>query len=255
MKLSKLVSHTSEWFGISKPTVESVAKYLRPAGLLSTGGRGPGGAEMTVDDKINLMLGVCGVEVANRAPEHVRVWRRLVRITTRSAAHEFAFLQSATVRDFFFDLITKDLNGGPLDAWLKEADDALAKVSGQPTIKNHEIALDFYVDEFSFKIAVSRFSVEVDPARFPSLQQSSADTIEVRFLQPLPYGEHEYQMPRLDGYRATSQLIRRLRADNLVGWGTCLTEQLPNEKPRLDRPKGLPKKTTSLPKKAKKRFR
>jgi hypothetical protein len=224
MKLSKLIPHTSEWLGISRPTVESVAKYLRPAGLLSSGGRGPGGAEMTVDDKINLMLGVCGVEVANRAAEHVRVWRRLVRRSGKSE-HKFAFLKSKTVRDFFFDLITKDLNDGALDAWLKEADDALREAVKSPTITNHTITLDFYVDEFSFTVAVSRFVQLLHPDRFPTLHQSSADTIEVTFVQPAPGGEHVWQTPRREkGYRAPSRLIRRLDARNLRGWGTCLIE-------------------------------
>jgi hypothetical protein len=224
MKLSKLIPHTSEWLGISKPTVESVAKYLRPAGLLSSGGRGPGGAEMTVDDKINLMLGVCGVEVANRAAEHVRIWRRLVRMTSKSA-HKFAFLQSATVRDFFFDLITKDLNGGALDAWLKEADDAYDRIPDLKAAPRHKVTLDFYVDEFSLTLTVSRFISDYSHLS-STLRQSSADTIAVGFMQPIPYGEHEYQKPREKaGYRAPSQLIRRLHADNLRGWGTCLTDQ------------------------------
>lgn len=222
MRLSELIPHTSEWTGIPLAHVRTVARVLQPAGLISSAGRNPRGAETTVDDKINLLLGVCGVEVANRAAEHVRVWRRLVRIPSESP-HKFAFLQSETVRDFFFDLITKDLNGGALDAWLREADDAWRRVSGSPTGINHAITLDFYVDEFSFTIAVSRFALRVDTDRFPMLRQSSADTIEVSFGQPMPYGEHEYQSPRREeGYRAPSQLIRRLHADNLRGWGTCL---------------------------------
>ena len=210
MKLSKLIPHTSEWLGIPKPTVESVAKYLRPAGLLSSGGRGPGGAEMTVDDKINLFLGVCGVETANRAAEHVRIWRDLIRISDPNDKR-FAFLQSNTVRDFFFDLITKDLNGGPLDTWLKEAGS-----------KKHEITLDFYIDEFSFTIVVSRYNFSVSA---PDIRQSDTDTIEVRFIQPVPSAKYPFLQPRKEqGYGAPSRLIRRLDAKNIRGWGTCLSD-------------------------------
>jgi hypothetical protein len=213
MKLSKLIPHTSEWLGIPKPTVESVAKYLRPAGLLSSGGRGPGGAEMTVDDKINLLLGVCGVETANRAAEHVRIWRRLVRLSDPNDKR-FAFLQANTVRDFFIDLITKDLSGGPLDAWLEEAN-----------VENPNITLDFYIDEFYFTIAVSRHIRLDDNEQRPTLHQSRGDTIEVRFIQPVPSANDPFLQPRKEqGYRAPSGLIRRLDAKNLRGWGQCLLE-------------------------------
>jgi hypothetical protein len=211
MKLAQLIPHTSEFLGIPAPHVKTVARVLQPAGLITTGGRGPGGAEMTVDDKVNLLLGVCGVEVANRAAEHVRIWRRLVRFSDPND-RRFAFLQANTVRDFFFDLITKDLNGGPLDVWLNEAGS-----------KNHEITLDFYIDEFSFTIVVSRYSFHRQGAL--DLRQSDTDTIEVRFIQPVPSATNRFLQPRTEqGYHAPSKLIRRLDAENIRGWGQCLLE-------------------------------
>jgi excisionase family DNA binding protein len=128
------------------------------------------------------------------------------------------------VRDFLFDLITKDFNGGALDAWLKEADEAYDSIPDLKAVPRHKVTLDFYVDEFSLTLAVSRF-VSDHSHLSPALRQSSADTIEVKFMQPMPYGEHEYQQPReTAGYRAPSQLIRRLHADNLRGWGACLID-------------------------------
>jgi hypothetical protein len=220
MKLAQLIPHTSEFLGIPAPHVKTVARVLQPAGLITTGGRGPGGAEMTVDDKINLFLGVCGVEIANRAAEHVRIWRRLVRFSDPND-NRFAFLQANTVRDFFLDLVTKDLNGGPLDAWLKEADDEYDRYQGAKAAPRHRITLDFYVDEFQFTLVVSRFISEI----FPSKRQSHGDTIEVTFGQPAPGGKHKYQPPqRDDGFAAGSKLIRRLDAKNIRGWGRCLLE-------------------------------
>src|SRR6266566_8423508 len=142
MRLSELIPHTSAWTGIPETQVKTIARVLQPAGLISSAGKNPRGVEMTLDDKINLFLGACGVEVANRAAEHVRIWRRLIRMTGKSE-HKFAFLRSKTVRDFFFDLITKDLNGGPLDAWLKEADDAYDSIPGATAVPRHRITLDF----------------------------------------------------------------------------------------------------------------
>jgi hypothetical protein len=205
MKLSDLIPHTSNWTGVPVTHVNTVARALRPAGLLSSAGNNPRGAEMTVDDKLNLFLGVCGVEIANRAAEHVRVWRRLVRYSPDSN-HPFAFTKAKTVKDFFVDLITKDMNGGPLDVWLEKAPGPKAAI-------RHRITLDFFIDEFTFTIVVSRFV------------GSKADTIEVTFLQPPPGGEHDYAYGgRDEGYEAGSKLIRRLDAKNIRGWGTCLLE-------------------------------
>lgn len=220
MKLSRLAPHTSEWLGIPRPTVDSVAKYLRASGLISSGGRGPGGAEMTADDKINLLLGVCGVEVANRAADHVRIWNRLIRFSNPKD-QRFAFQRATSVKDFILDLITKDLNGGPLDQWLKEADDKYDRQQNTRGAQRHKITLDFYVDEFSFTLVVSRFVSAI----FADVRESSGDTIEITFAQPAPGDEHEFVYgQREKGYKAGSRLIRRLDAKNLVGWGTCLND-------------------------------
>jgi hypothetical protein len=224
MKLSELIPHTSNWTGVPVTHVNTVARALRPADLISSAGNNPRGAEMTVDDKINLLLGVCGVEIANRAAEHVRVWRRLVRHSDHRD-HRFAFLSANTVRDFFYDLITKDLNGGPLDAWLREADDAYDQIQGAKAARRHEITLDFFIDEFEFTILVSRFIGGLDVEKFPSVRQSSADIIEVTFRQPAPGKKHEYRpSQRDDGFAAGSKLIRRLNAKNIRGWGQCLVD-------------------------------
>ncbi len=220
MKLSALMPHTSEWLGIPLSQVKTVARVLQPAGLLTLGGRGPGGAEMTADDKINLLLGVCGVEVANRAADHVRIWNRLIRFSNPKD-QRFAFQRATSVKEFIVDLITKDLNGGPLDQWLKEADDKYDRQQNASDVLKHKITLDFYVDEFSFTLVVSRFV----SAMFADVRESSGNVIEIRFGQPVPGGEHEFVYgEREKGYKAGSRLIRRLDAKNLIGWGTCLND-------------------------------
>ncbi len=214
MRLSDLIPHTSAWTGIPETHVNTVARALRPTGLLSTAGKGPRAAEMTTDDKINLLLGVCGVEVANRAAEHVRVWRQLIRITSHTD-DPFAFTKSTTVKDFFVDLITKDLNGGALDAWLKE----------EGTQKG-EVVLDFYVDQGVLTLVVSRLVHFADPER-PDFKKTATESLETRFIPPPPYGETDFILGfRQRGYKAGSQLIRRLDAKNLRGWGTCLTDDV-----------------------------
>lgn len=209
MKLADLIPHTSEKLRIAQSQVRTVAYEMRPAGLITSGGRGAGGAAMTDDDKINLLLGVCGVEVAKRAAEHVRVWRKLVRFDNATGDDRFAFTRSQNVKDFFVGLIREDLNGGALDAWLKETGDEFDHVKGGKAAIRHEMTLDFYVDEFNLTLAVSRHRV------YPH-ERTNADTIEVRFIQMLDDGF----VPRKPG----SQLIRRLDADTIRGWGTCLTD-------------------------------
>ena len=173
---------------------------------------------MTADDKINLLLGVCGVEVAKRAAEHVRVWRRLIRYDNAQNDYRFAFTQAKTVKDFFIGLITEDLNGGSLDAWLKETSDDFDQLQGHGVRSKSDITLDFYVDEFRLTLAVSRHRLYAD-------DRTEADTINVDFWQPPPDADKEYVHGIRDqGYKAGSALIRRLHEKNLRGWGTCLIE-------------------------------
>jgi hypothetical protein len=220
MTLSELVTHTSAWIGVSRTIVESHARYLREDGLLTSGGRGLAAPSMNADDCINLLLGVCGTEQASHSAEHVRAWRRMIRAPGKTEPRnvpidDFAFPKSAHARDLVFDLIARDLNGGPLDAWLTRGPE-------------HEITLDFHVNEFALTVAVSRTAPLDSPIELAKQEGRKgppfAAVIEARFAKPKRGAEDEYLAPRTKhGYLATSQLIRRLNAHNLRGWGTCLT--------------------------------
>lgn len=220
MRLAELIAHTSSWIGIPEAQVRTVARVLQPAGLISSAGRNPRGTEMTRDDKINLLLGVCGVEVANRAAEYVRIWRRTIRTGGEAYPHlDFAFLGARDVSDLIFNLITIDLNGGPLDQWL-----AQAAIPGAKAAKTHSITVDFYIDEFSMELVVSRNEFTVAQPGTKSGIKITSRPIVVKFLPPPPSAK--VQMPISDkSFRAPSRLIRRLDAANIRGWGTCLLEQ------------------------------
>lgn len=223
MKLSELIPHTAAWTGVSDKHINTVARVLRPAGLISSQGRGPGGALMTTSDKINLLLGTCGVEYANRAADYVRVWRKSFRADThRHPDFNFAFLKADNVEDLLVNLITKDLNGGPLSAWLKESDSAHAKTIGLKTAINHAITLDFYVDMFALELIVSRHEFSVERGASKKVVKVTSYPISVRFAPPPPPLNIPVP-PRLsEQYLASSDLIRRLHEKNLVGWGHCL---------------------------------
>jgi hypothetical protein len=165
---------------------------LRPADLLSSQGRGPGGAEMTTDDKINLLLGSLGVSIANRAADHVRIWRGLIPddVRRKNTDQEFALFHSKTLSEFLSKLVADISSGGPLDKWLQAGSD-------------HEFSLDFYVDEFSFAFRASRISTSpIALAARAELQQ-----IEIVFEQRTSETEE-----------ARSQLIRRLPGSSFRGW-------------------------------------
>lgn len=213
MKLAKLIPHTSEWTGVPEAQVRTVVRALRPAGLISSAGQNPNGADMSADDKINLLLGVCGVEIANRAAEYVRVWRQVIRIDSEVKGDPFAFTQARNVTDFFVALVTKDLSGGALDEWLKEKN-----------TNRGQVTLDFYVDECVLTLVVSRLVKFSDP-KAPHVQKTATESLEVRFIPPAPGGEHDFIFGnRKQSFKAASKLIRRLDAANIRGWGTCLTD-------------------------------
>jgi hypothetical protein len=223
MKLSELIPHTSAWTGVSDTHVGTVARVLRPAGLISSQGRGPGGALMTTSDKINLLLGTCGVEIANRAADYVRVWRRSFRADKdRHPELNFAFLKADNVEDLLVNLITKDLNGGLLSAWLKESDDAYAKSIKRPGATSHAVTLDFYVDMFALELIVSRHEFSTELGASKKVAKVTTHPISVKFVPPPPPLDIPAP-PRLsEQYMASSDLIRRLHEKNLVGWGACL---------------------------------
>src|SRR5882724_1482246 len=221
MKLSELIPHTSAWTGVSDTHVNTVARVLRPAGQISSQGRGPGGALMTTSDKINLLLGTCGVEIANRAADYVRVWRKSFRADThRHPDLNFSFLKADNVEDLLVNLITKDLNGGPLSGWLKESDDAYAKSVKHPGATNHAVTLDFYVDMFALELIVSRHSVEIGASK--KITKVVTHPISVKFAPPPPPLDIPVPSRSSEQYMASSDLIRRLHEKNLVGWGACL---------------------------------
>ncbi|WP_461653663.1 hypothetical protein [Methylorubrum aminovorans] len=65
--LSTLVKALAEVEGLEETQVAWVGRYLREAGLVSSGGRGRGGAQMTVTDAANLLIGVNATSTAKEA--------------------------------------------------------------------------------------------------------------------------------------------------------------------------------------------
>lgn len=74
-KLAQLIEAVSSNSGVPLPTVSLTARHVREAGLISSGGRGPGGAEMTPTDATNLLIGTVAAMQVKDAPEVVKLFR------------------------------------------------------------------------------------------------------------------------------------------------------------------------------------
>lgn len=76
--LEQLVETVATREGMDPATVRLVARYVREAGLIGTGGRGLSAYQMGYADATNLLIGVNASASAREAPESVRRYRRLV---------------------------------------------------------------------------------------------------------------------------------------------------------------------------------
>ena len=71
-RLSELVKTTSRVLNFEERSVILCARYLREAGLILQGGRGPSAAQMRPRDATNLLLGVMASDTIKDAPKSVR---------------------------------------------------------------------------------------------------------------------------------------------------------------------------------------
>jgi hypothetical protein len=75
--LSELVDAIAAVEGIDPATVTLIARYVREAGLISTGGRGPSAAAMGLSDAANLLIGVNATTTAAESARTVSANREL----------------------------------------------------------------------------------------------------------------------------------------------------------------------------------
>jgi hypothetical protein len=87
--LGELVEIIARYEGLDPATVRLIARHVREAGLITTGGRGPSAAQMNFADAANLLIAVNASVVAREAPEIVREYRRLKAWTSDRTLGEF----------------------------------------------------------------------------------------------------------------------------------------------------------------------
>jgi hypothetical protein len=82
--LSQLVETVAEVEGMEPATVNLIARNVREAGLITTGGRGLSAARMTMADAVNLLIAVNATVIVREAPQTLRTYRRLETVVQRT---------------------------------------------------------------------------------------------------------------------------------------------------------------------------
>jgi hypothetical protein len=82
--LSELVDAIAAVEGIDPATVTLIARHVREAGLISTGGRGPSAAAMGLSDAANLLIGVNATTTAAESARTVSAYRELQAFRTKT---------------------------------------------------------------------------------------------------------------------------------------------------------------------------
>jgi hypothetical protein len=132
--LTNLVSALAHVTGLPEATVFAYGRFARQAGLISQGGRGLGGAQMTATDATNLLFAVCGTRVTRDAGKAISALRPLPGEITDSQRNpaelqgwtdrftEFAAKQSGEVQlqlGTFVDYLIYEACGGNFEALIR----------------------------------------------------------------------------------------------------------------------------------------
>lgn len=211
MKLSELVFHTSAVLGIPHSTVESHARYLREAGLLSSGARGVAAAEMSDDEKLSLLIAVCGCSTARSAPSQLPDWLNLpVRWFSPSAP--LSFLTKPILKESLHTLFD-EINSGAVRSWCGEDHDPF-------------VTARFEIDRNSASITLEKIKTD-EQSQVTHREANSiffSDAVDID-LDRVFRGEERIPIRRnaspgsLSGH---SKLIREVGLAGLSKWGACL---------------------------------
>ncbi|WP_271529348.1 hypothetical protein [Bradyrhizobium sp. CCBAU 25338] len=217
MKLSELVTHTSDWVGVPRTVVESHARYLREAGLLTTGGRGLAASEMNDDDKVRLLISVCGTSVASDAAARLNDWLNCqsVEVVQSDAPFRFEFPTKSTLPSALIAFFKRDLQSAEMKAW--KSGERFEKPRGaQFQATSDMLSLIFVIDSIRANINLQRVAV-VDSKIEAKQTISNRFALTLDFSKPLPIG-------RKENYRAKAEFTCQLSEENLIGWSGCFDE-------------------------------
>lgn len=100
-KLTDLYREFALWTRMRLEEARVRARHLREAGLLSSGGRGRGGADVTALDCAHFLIGALGAERAINGPELVRVAHHMIPTAIQG---EWESLKSGPPEEWFQEL-------------------------------------------------------------------------------------------------------------------------------------------------------
>jgi hypothetical protein len=103
--LSDLVLAVARVEGVDPATVNLIARIVREAGLIATGGRGPSAAQMGLSDASNLLIGVNAAKRANDAARVVAEYSRMVPYEYVAETERYPLKDSGTLGEAIEQLI------------------------------------------------------------------------------------------------------------------------------------------------------
>lgn len=109
-KLSELIPALAQVLPMPEKTVAMYARQLREARLISTGGRGPGAAQMTATDCARILIAIMAADQVKNAASAVEIFwpLELEEINTKHSVPEEAREDWAALPDTIIDIMMPD---------------------------------------------------------------------------------------------------------------------------------------------------
>lgn len=166
-ELAETLAHT---LGIKLGTVNFYGQQLRDGGLLSTGGRGPSAARMSLDDAVNWLLALCCAETARSAAAVVALTKAtpiLRRKDRRGSPDTRLHLLKANTVEELIRAILDDERSGRLNAtlitvWFRVGGGEV-KVIASGVTDNSEIDWETVIEFINTKMVVRRRDLDETP--------------------------------------------------------------------------------------------
>jgi hypothetical protein len=184
--LTELVDTIAKVEGVDRSRVNLIARYIREAGLIETGGRGSSAANMSVADAANLLIGVNAATNASDAARVVRKYRAFEAYEARFEADP----TPASTRGLFGEAIEGLVEGA---CWGRLPEEFLRSDVSRD-LREHfsrghvQITLRFRKPDHSVTLRMStRFHPDYDPTGDVSEEWREVgigQTLFVKFLPP-----------------------------------------------------------------------
>lgn len=149
MKLSSLVEALAQRTHIPPAEIAGYARQLREGGHIASGGRGPGGADMRLDDLANLLIGLYASPLAKTAPARLEAFRAtpLFASQIKGEVPHFNFLRAQTFGECFTAML-QEVTSTMLREW----------ASGNCKATQPNVEVDFHINRQLVDITVEAFS-------------------------------------------------------------------------------------------------